>query len=240
MIEILQVALCFMPDEAINQFNTGQDMSRQDIDFSKYTLSAEEASRFFFNAGVPRSPRTIDRYCKSGHLVCTKIDTERNEKYLITQDSVTARITELQQVVPSGHVQTQRDMSGHVESEPDMSRHDETHDEITEEQKKKLEARIKELELENLDLKITNRGKDYFVEELKQERERFEAVREHMTQQLIAQSQRVGELQVKVHQLEAPRQEEPKPAEQESNVIDVTPENTKDELNQERTSSVFP
>ena len=121
-----------------------------------------------------------------------------------------------------------------------MSRHDTTHDEITDEEKEKLEAKIKELERENLDLKITNRGKDYFVEELKQERERFEAVREHMTQQLIAQSQRVGELQIKVHQLEAPRQEEPKPAEQESNVIDVTPENTKDELNQERTSSVFP
>src|SRR5207245_1471712 len=106
------------------------------------------------------------------------------------------------------------DMSRHVELEPDMSRHYETHNQIKNEEKTKLEARIKELELENLDLKITNRGKDYFVEELKKERESFETVRKEMTQQLIEQSQRVGELQVKVHQLKAPRQEEPKAAEQ--------------------------
>src|SRR5438132_12059323 len=113
----MQFALFIMPDESNDQIDSGQDMSRQ-LDPSKYTLSAEEASRLFFNAGVPRSPRTIDRYCKSGHLVCPKIDTERNEKYLITQDSVTARITELQQVVPSRHVKTQRDMSGHGDTAP--------------------------------------------------------------------------------------------------------------------------
>ena len=57
-----------------------------------------------------------------------------------------------------------------------------------------------------------------------------------MTQQLITQSERVGELQVKLHQLEAPRQEEPKPAEQRGNVIDVTPEHTKQEETEEDVS----
>jgi hypothetical protein len=154
MIQILQVALCFMPDEANEQINTGLDMSRQD-DSSKYTLTVDEASRLFANAGVPRSPRTIDRYCKSGHLVCMKIDTERNEKYLITHDSVTERIRELKQVAATGHVQTQHDVSRHVESQPDMSRHNVTRDETTDDEKSKLEERIKELERENLDLKIT-------------------------------------------------------------------------------------
>src|SRR5215217_854821 len=115
MIRILQLALCFMLDEVSVQLNTGLDMSRQ-IDPNKYTLTVEEASRLFSSAGVPRSPRTIDRYCKSGHLVCMKIETERNEKYLITQDSVTERITELQQVVPTGHIQTEHDTSRHVET----------------------------------------------------------------------------------------------------------------------------
>src|SRR5438132_13748406 len=74
----MQFALFIMPDESNDQIDSGQDMSRQ-LDPSKYTLSAEEASRLFSNAGVPRAPRTIDRYCKSGHLVCMKIDTERND-----------------------------------------------------------------------------------------------------------------------------------------------------------------
>jgi hypothetical protein len=228
-----------MPDEAIDQFNTGLDMSRQ-IDPSKYTLTVEEASRLFSDAGVPRSPRTIDRYCKSGHLVCMKIETERNEKYLITPDSVTERIIELQQVAPTSHVETERDTSRHVETQPDMSRHDTTHEQVTNDEKTKLEERIKELERENFDLQITNRAKDYFVDELKKDRQYFEAVRQDMTQKLIEQSQRVGELQVKVHRLEAPQQEQAKAPEQQSNVIDVTPENTTAKENEEETSNVFP
>jgi hypothetical protein len=233
--------LCFMPDEVNAQLNTGLDMSRQ-TDPSKYTLAVEEASRLFSEAGVPRSPRTIDRYCKARHLVCMKIETERNEKYLITQDSVTERITELQQVIPTGHVQTERDTSRHVETQPDMSRHDAKHEQLSNDETTNLEARIKELELENIDLKIANRGKDYFVEELRNERERFEAERKEMVQQLIQHSHRVGELEgvIRHAQIEAPRQQEPKAAEQDSNVIDVTPDDTKDERLEERTSSVFP
>src|SRR5438094_339561 len=148
-----------MPDElnTNQQENTRQDMSRQEFDPSKYTLTAEEASRLFINAEVPRSPRTIDRYCKSGHLVCMKVDTERNEKYLITSESVGARIKELQQVPPSGHVETQPDMSRHDESRPDMSRHDSIHNQTAIDEKRKLEERLAELERENTDLKITNR-----------------------------------------------------------------------------------
>jgi len=233
----LQFAFSIMDELSKNfEATTSQDVSRQQLDQSLYTLDVDQASSLFSQAGVSRSPRTIDRYCKAGHLTCMKIETERNEKYLITPESVAERIKELQQVMPSSHVETQRDMSGHVTTSPDMSRHDTTVDEITNEEKTELEERIKELERENLDLKITNRGKDYFVDELKKEREFFETVRQQMTQQLIAQSERVGELQVKLHQLEAPRQAVPKPAEQQNNVIDVTPEQTKQEETEEDVS----
>jgi len=221
---------------------TIQDVSRQHFDQSLYTLDVDQASALFSQAGVPRSPRSIDRYCKAGHLVCMKIETERNEKYLITPESVAERIKELQQVIPSSHVETQRDMSGHVTTSPDMSRHNATVDDITNEEKSKLEERIKELERENLDLKITNRGKDYFVDELKKERDYFEVVRREMTQQLIEKSEHVGQLQVQLvqlRQLEAPRQEKTKPAEQQANVIDVTPENTNREETEEDASSVM-
>jgi len=228
-----------MPEESNTnqQVNTGHDMSRLEFDPSKYTLGAEAASRLFLEAGVPRSPRTIDRYCKSGHLVCMKVDTERNEKYLITSESVAARIKELQQAIPSGHVETQPDMSRHVESSPDMSRHDSINDQNTIEEKKKLEKRLAELERENLDLKITNRGKDYFVEELKKDKEKLEEAREKIVQQLVAQSFRVGELEgiIQVHKLEAPRRDEQSAAEQQGKVIDVTPENTQQEEVEEHT-----
>jgi hypothetical protein len=122
-----------------------------------------------------------------------------------------------------------------------MSRHDSTQHQLSDDGKQKLEARIKELELENLDLKITNRGKDYFVDELKNERERFEAERKEMVHQLIQHSHRVGELEgvIRHAQIEAPRQQEKKAADQDSNIIDVTPENTKDEQIEERTSNVL-
>ena len=218
---------------------TIQDVSRQLDDQSLYTLDVDQASALFSAAGVPRSPRSIDRYCKAGHLVCLKIETERNEKYLITKESVTQRITELQQVAQSGHAETLHDTSRHVWTSPDMSRYNATSDEVASEEKTKLEERIKELELqkaeverENFYLKITNCGKDYLVEQLKNERAYFESVRQEMTKQLIERSERVGELQVKL-QLEAPRREEPKPTEQKSTVIDVTPVETKHEETEE-------
>ena len=68
-------------------------------DTSRYTLTIEEASALFAEAGVPRSPRSITRFCKDGHLECIRVDTEKNFKYLIDRNSVEKRIKELQQAV---------------------------------------------------------------------------------------------------------------------------------------------
>ena len=54
-----------------------------------------------------------------------------------------------------------------------------------------------ELRKENLDLKITNRGKDYFIDQLKIERE-------SLLKQLVQTSQRVGQLETQLLQLESP------------------------------------
>jgi hypothetical protein len=142
---------------------------------AQYNLSVEEASQIFEHAGVPRSPRTVIRYCSLKHLDCIKIDTLRNEKYLVSESSVRARIEELQQVMAASHVASRPDMTGHVESFPDTSRHDETRRDMTsnDDYTKKLaqlEGRVGELERENEDLKfknrdleITNRVKDNVI-----------------------------------------------------------------------------
>ena len=55
--------------------------------------------------------------------------------------------------------------------------------------------RVKELERENLDLKITNRGKDFFIEQLQKERN-------GIIDQLLSTNRKVGELETKLLQIE--------------------------------------
>lgn len=59
------------------------------------------------------------------------------------------------------------------------------------------ERKHQELERQIMDLKIANRGKDYLIAELKQEREGF-------FDQLLESSRKVGELETKLLQLGLP------------------------------------
>jgi hypothetical protein len=65
--------------------------------------------------------------------------------------------------------------------------------------------RIKELEQELLDLKIMNKGKDYFIDQLKQDREAVVQERAQLISQLTASVKEIGVLETKLLQLEAPR-----------------------------------
>lgn len=56
--------------------------------------------------------------------------------------------------------------------------------------------RAKELERENLDLKITNRGKDFLIEQMQKERDGF-------FNQLLTANRKMGELETKLLQLES-------------------------------------
>ena len=87
------------------------DLSRQDatIPDSEYTLTIKDAGALYQRAGLSRTPRTIQRYCKSGHLVSRPIDTRfGGEQYLITPASVAVHIAYLKEVRPAS---TGRDMS---------------------------------------------------------------------------------------------------------------------------------
>ena len=94
---------------------------------------------------------------------------------------------------------------GNVPKEPDIPKeipHEKPRVENIDSEK---DRRLKELEQENLDLKIMNKGKDYFVEELKNDRERFAKEREHLIDQLVTSTRQIGVLETKLLQLEAPR-----------------------------------
>lgn len=63
-----------------------------------FTLTIEEALERYAGAGLPRTPRSIQRYCAKGHLDCRVIETSFGEKYLVAPASVDKHIAYIQEV----------------------------------------------------------------------------------------------------------------------------------------------
>src|SRR5580692_11263223 len=76
-----------------------------------FTLSIDEALGLYARAGLPRTPRSVQRYCAKGHLDCRRIETPFGEKYLITPASVAKHIAYIEEVRP---VATGRDETRHA------------------------------------------------------------------------------------------------------------------------------
>ncbi len=175
--------------------DTINDTSRNDAaerDQARHTLSAEETSVIFAEAGVPRSVRTVQRYCKKGHLACITVDTEISEKYLIDRNSVERRIKELQQldrVLRSTVVATSREETRHDAAERGTSRHDGSED---------TAGKIAELEEKNFQLTIDRAAKEQVINHFVKER------KEHVAK-LTEQGRQIGILETRLKQIEAPR-----------------------------------
>lgn len=78
---------------------------------SDFTLTIEDALERYARAGLPRTPRSIQRYCAKGHLDCRRIETQFGEKYLISPASVDKHIAYIEEVRP---VATSRDVPRQV------------------------------------------------------------------------------------------------------------------------------
>lgn len=68
---------------------------------SEFTLTIEDALALYAEAGIPRTPRSIQRYCAKQHLSSRRIETEFGEKYLITRASVEKHIAYIKEVTPA-------------------------------------------------------------------------------------------------------------------------------------------
>ena len=100
-----------MPSES-RSVATGPDTSRPAAtagDNNDYTLSIEEVSERYANAGHPRTIRTLQRYCVSGHLDARKVATTLGDKYLVTPQSVARHIAQIIEMLPLDTVATDRD-----------------------------------------------------------------------------------------------------------------------------------
>jgi hypothetical protein len=73
---------------------------------SDFTLTIDEALARYAHAGLPRTPRSIQRYCAKGHLDCRRVETPFGEKYLISPASIDNHIAYIEEVrqVATGYV----------------------------------------------------------------------------------------------------------------------------------------
>src|SRR5215212_8630222 len=62
-----------------------------------YSLSIEDAALRYEHAGLPRTLRTIQRYCAKAHLDCRRVEIPYGEKYLITPASVAKHIAYIEE-----------------------------------------------------------------------------------------------------------------------------------------------
>jgi|ERR1051325_3947941 hypothetical protein len=154
-----------------------------------HTLTVREAARMFEAAGVPRTERSITNWCHPNKLGVCRLDSyfDPNEgKFFVTPQSVEVAIKEEQAKVAQNA--TASDV-GNIPKRSETDRRTESTEEDREPEN------VKVLRQKIFDLQITNQGKDYFIDRLQQERERFD-------EKLIAFARRVGELESKLLQLE--------------------------------------
>ena len=68
---------------------------------SDYSLSIDDALARYVLAGIPRTRRSVQRYCANGALDSHRIETPFGEKFLITRQSVDRHIAYIHEVRPA-------------------------------------------------------------------------------------------------------------------------------------------
>src|SRR5665213_3313663 len=102
-----------MPDDAIAAWyhTIMNDMPRPAAtnDDSDFTLPIEEVAKRYEQAGHSRTIRTLQRYCKSGHLDALKKPTLLGDMYLVTLQSVERHLAQIEEMERTTVVATGRD-----------------------------------------------------------------------------------------------------------------------------------
>src|SRR6266404_4795003 len=162
-----------------------------------HTLTVREVARFFESAGVSRTERSITNWCQPNKTGIARLNAyfDPNErKYFITPESVETAIQEElgREKIKAGEAARSTDQSSKNRPNSPAGAEAPGNNEVT------------ALEQEILDLKIMNRGKDYFIGELRKEREVFGEERQRYIEELMRSNRRLGELEMKLNQIEAP------------------------------------
>ena len=169
----------------------------------QHTLTVREVARMFEAAGVARTERSIVNWCQPNRQGIARLDSffdPNDRRWFVTSQSVELAIAEERAKVaksrqnPSEPVATVP-QSSETEKDTIRSRSD--------------SPNFPGVEKELVDLRILNRGKDYFIEQLQKEREA-------MLDRLASGSHRIGELEGQLGQLTGP--DSPKPIRLDHNI----------------------
>jgi hypothetical protein len=167
-----------------------------------HVLTVRDVAKMFENAGVPRTERSIINWCQRNRHGVPRLDNffDTNErKYFITPNSVDRVIAEeknklqiqgqhASSEIPASSSENLRNASEDFGSVPnDSARFGNA----------TFDGTIKDLEAEILDLRIANRGKDMFIEQLK-------AMYNETYKDFTTASHRIGELEATLR-LEGPK-----------------------------------
>jgi flagellar biosynthesis GTPase FlhF len=181
----------------------------------KYSLTVREATHMFEEAGVPRTERSIVKWCTPNPhgmpRLMSRYDTNER-RWFITEDSVRIAIAEeiaKQRELEARNAQAPEHVTpgeGNTEQPKEEEREERTAErtfkrstpegEATTAEKDKI---ISELEYQLRSEQIASRAKDMFMKQMEKERV-------HLLDQVTKMSYKVGVLETKLLQIEAPRQ----------------------------------
>src|SRR5882762_2594453 len=165
-----------------------------------HTLTVREAARMFEAAGVARTERSITNWCQPNRTGVARLDAyfDPNErKYYISPQSVELAIAE--EKAKAAKLNEPSEPFGKLPQDSEGFRMVPQGAETTKKTGPVAEgdqSKVQELEKEVMDLRILNKGKDFFIEQLKNERQ-------DLLEQTVSANRKVGELENRLLQLGA-------------------------------------
>jgi hypothetical protein len=203
-----------IPNHA-EEVGTVPNLSEELERVEKYSLTVREVARMFEEAGVPRTERSITKWCAPNphgapRLVC---QFEPNEhRWLITEES--ARLAIAEEIAKQRELKA-RSVQSPEHQTPDERQTDEPKEEVREErtpervfaqtaydeeashpEKDKI---IRELEYKLRDEQIASRAKDLMINRMQEQHM-------HLLDQVAKWSRQVGVLETRLLQIEGPKE----------------------------------
>lgn len=184
--------------------------SAPERDEARHSLTIKQASQLFAELGVPRAPRSVQRFCEHGYLDCVRIKGAKGDQFFINRASVELYAEELRQIeavaligaearhdaperVAARNSAPEYATTVEVETEP-ISRPEPEQPEAS-----ALEERLRD---EILNLRIDNRAKEIAIAELNrrlnEDRDKFLGAMQDM-------SYKLGAMETLLAQIEAPK-----------------------------------
>ena len=184
-------------------------------DTARHSLTITQASELFAQLSVPRSKRSVQRFCEQGHLNCVRIKGARGDQFFINRESVARYAEELRQIeavatigVEARHDAPQHAVARNSAPEPDTIVEVPVAEPTRQETEPPEASEVKRLKDENLNLRIDNRAKEIAIAQLNR---RLDEDRDKFLGAMQDMSYKLGAAETRLAQIEAPKQEDDTP-----------------------------